>query len=72
MELDTGLTFVERAAVSGDEEARLRNHKNARKAYDTALQFIPRATLTPTEKRCIEEKLAALKARLEAAGEELE
>jgi len=45
-DLDLAMTFLDLAAASRNPETSQRNHKNARKAYDTVLRFSSRLTLT--------------------------
>ena len=68
-DMDLALTFLQIAATSSDRETRERNRKNARKAYETVLHFLPRLDPTAEERQTIEEKLAALRTRLQALGE---
>ena len=65
-ELDAGSTFMDIAATSGIEETVRRNQKNARHAYDTALRLLQHLTPDAGQRRSIDTKMAALKARLEA------
>jgi hypothetical protein len=69
IELDLASVFLDVAAASRLEETTCRNHKNARRAYDTVLAFLPRLTMNEVERRFMESRLALLKARLEADGE---
>jgi diketogulonate reductase-like aldo/keto reductase len=68
-DLDVGLTFMDVAGVSNNEETVHRNCENARKAYDTVLRLLN--NLAPDEKQHeqIEAKLALLKSRLMVVGQ---
>ena len=68
-DLDVAWTFMDVAETSGIEETVVRNHQNARKAYDTVLDFLSKLTLTASDRNAVEEKLAVLKTRLENAGQ---
>jgi hypothetical protein len=68
-DLDLGITFARIALESGSDDTRARNRRNARKAYDTTLCFLPRGRPTRPERKQINEKLAALKSRLQSLGE---
>lgn len=61
IDLDVALTFMDLAGVWGVRETVLRNHKNARTAYDSVLRLLE--TLTPglLQQESINEKLAVLK-----------
>jgi hypothetical protein len=67
-DLDTALTFMDVADVTGLEETMQRNHANARKAYDTILHLMKKVTMTAQEQEEMHNKLALLKARLVAVG----
>jgi hypothetical protein len=68
-DLDVGLTFLAVAATSGSLETTSRNWKNARKAHDAVLHLLQGLTPTEEELQSINEKLAALRLRLQAVGE---
>ncbi len=68
-ELDVGITFAKIALESGNEDTRTRNRRNARKAYDTALHFLPKIRETQAEDKQINGKLATLKTFLQSLGE---
>ncbi len=73
IDLMAGLT---RAAIASQapqhSEKRLRNRREARKAYDSVIGFIPRFELTPTDAEEITDRLAQLKSALEQLGESFE
>ncbi len=68
MDLDTALTFMDVAAVSQIQENVERNHRQARHAYDTALRLMRSVRPNAAQRKIIRDKLAILKARLEAVG----
>jgi hypothetical protein len=68
VDLDLGITFLEIAETSMNEETVRRNRNNALTAYSSSVQFLPRLTLTSGEARTIKEKVHKLKARLESLG----
>ncbi len=68
VDLDTALTFMDVAATSEIQENVERNHRNARNAYDTALHLLTLVRPDASQRKTIEDKLATLKARLEAVG----
>jgi hypothetical protein len=69
VDLDTAVTFMNIAETTGDEETRQRNCQNARRAYDTVLQLMQKATLNDAQNKAIRKKLALLRIRLEAVGQ---
>jgi hypothetical protein len=69
IELDLASAFLDVADTSRLKETTCRNHKNARRAYDTVLAFLPRLTLNEVERQFMESRLAPSKTRLEAVGE---
>jgi len=70
VDLDLAMTFMDVAEASRLEDTKHRNHKNARKAYDTALHLLEKLKPDAGQRRVIEAKLARLKTRLEAAGKQ--
>jgi hypothetical protein len=71
IELDLASTFLDIADASRLEETKCRNHKNARRAYDTVLAFLPKLTMNEVERQLMESRLTLLKTRLEAVRERL-
>jgi hypothetical protein len=69
-DLDTAMTFLNVAEVTRIPETAVRNHENARHAYDTVLRLLRHLHPTPEQQRTIEEKLSVLKTRLRAAGQQ--
>ena len=70
--LDTELdmcTVFAKYAKSDSEETKSRNRKNARRAYDSVLHFLAKATLTREARKQIADRLAVLKSDLESLGE---
>ena len=70
-DIDVGLTFMDLSETTSIPETVTSNHQNARKAYETVLHFLSKLNLTPSDRQTVENKLAVLKARLEAAGQRL-
>ena len=68
VESDLGATFCERALCTQDEETRQRNIRNAQKAYNSALDYLPRLTLASAELRRFEEKVRRLNGLFERLG----
>ena len=68
-ELDFAVTFCKIALESDIEEKIAKHRARARKAYDTALQFLATESLEPNEKIELTKKLASLKSELEELGE---
>jgi hypothetical protein len=71
IDVETALTFTGLALNTDDREKKKRNRKNARKAYDTVLHFLPRVTFAPGEEALIQEMLGRLKNDLVQLGETL-
>lgn len=59
-ELDVGTIFARIALESDNDDKRTRNRRNARKAYDAILHFLPKIRTQPEHKQ-INEAFAALK-----------
>ena len=70
VDLDLAMTFMDVAETSRLEDTKHRSHKNARKAYDAALHLLEKLKPDAGQRRVIDAKLARLKARLEAAGQQ--
>ncbi|HKT51708.1 MAG TPA: hypothetical protein VJV96_15520 [Candidatus Angelobacter sp.] len=70
-ELDTGLTFARIALGAKGRDKVDRNRVNARKAYDSAMHFLPSTSLNTEEAGSIKEKISALQAALTRLGEVL-
>lgn len=68
-DVDLALTFLAVAAASHSEDAKRRNHKNARRAYDTVLALLLKVNTSEAERQTIKEKMALLKERLRVVGE---
>lgn len=68
-ELAIAKTFAHLAATTGDSTKRTRCISNARKAYDTVVEFLPRAPLSQSETDQIREELFLLRSKLEPLGE---
>jgi hypothetical protein len=69
-DLDLALTFMDVAGTSHISETTRRNHTNARTAYDTVLRLLENLTPTADERRAIDAKLASLRMRLQAIGQQ--
>jgi hypothetical protein len=70
VDLDVAMTFMDVADVSRIEETTHRNHNNARKAYDAVLHLMENLKPNLAERQAIGAKVAILKARLEAVGQQ--
>ncbi len=68
-ELALTLTRIAQDAVD-DLEKRVRNQKNARRAYDTVSGLMGRVALTAEEEQELTSKLTQLKSELQLLGEE--
>jgi hypothetical protein len=68
-DLEVALSSLAIAATSGDLAIKQRNWRNARKAHDAALHLLSRLTPTNEELQRINERLSALRLRLQAVGE---
>ena len=69
-DIDTAMVFLEVAETSKTAETVTRNRDNARRAYDIVLHLLTTAKLNEVERETINTKLALLKERLEAAGQQ--
>jgi hypothetical protein len=69
-DLDLACTFLDFAQASWIEETVSRNHNNARKAYETVQHLLKRLTPDAGQRQAIEAKLALLKTRLQAVGQQ--
>ena len=69
-DIDLGLTFMDVADVSRIQETVIRNHKNARIAYDTVLRLLRNLTPDALQQHTIDTKLGLLKNRLLAVGQQ--
>jgi len=68
-ELETADTLTHTADMLRNSTEKARCIAIARKAYDTALRFLPRATLAESESERFQELLDSLRSRLEALEE---
>jgi len=68
-DLDLALTLAQIARQTPDRDKKTRNQHNARKGYDTVLQFMGTVSLTRGEREHISRKLALLKSALISLGE---
>ena len=64
------MTFMDVAATTGVEKTARRNHENARRAYDTIVRLLRNLGLTAEQRQILDEKLSALKTRLQAVGQQ--
>jgi hypothetical protein len=69
-ELFAGMTRANIAQTTSDEDKKDRNRREARKAYDAILRFLPQTFLSEEEKEQIDSRLADLKFMLLSVGEE--
>jgi hypothetical protein len=67
-DLDVALAFMEVAATTRIKETARRNHLNARNAYDTVLYLLRNLKPNADQQNAINQKLADLKAQLQAVG----
>ena len=70
-ELLAGMTRANIAQNTSDESKKQRNRREARKAYDAVLRFLPQTFLSHDEEEQIDSKLAELKSALRSLGEEV-
>jgi hypothetical protein len=71
IEADTSKTFLRMASTTADLWKKNWYVENARKAYDTMLRFIPRATLNQTQTVELEGQMHELRRSLEQLGQEV-
>jgi hypothetical protein len=64
-ELSTARTFAEIAEKARDPEKRQRKRENAQAAYDTVVQFLPRAILDAAQLEEVEQGLDLLKVAID-------
>ena len=64
------MTFLDVAGTTAIPETAQRNRQNTRKAYNAILRAISKLVLSAAERQSIENKLSALRTRLETAGEQ--
>ena len=69
-DLDLAMTFMDVADASRVDETTRRNHTNARTAYDTVLRLLEKLRPNTDERQVIDAKLAILKMRLQAVGQQ--
>jgi len=69
-DLDLAMTFMDVAKTSQIEETVHRNYNNARQAYDTVLRLLEKLRTDARQRQIIDAKLALLKTRLEAVGQQ--
>jgi len=69
VDLDIALTLLDVAETAEFRSTAERNHRNARKAYDTVLAKLREVTPEAAEQAILDGKLAELRARLEAVGQ---
>ena len=70
VDLDLAMAFMDVAEASRIEQTRRRNHDNARTAYDTILRLLENLRPSLAERQAIDAKLAILKMRLQAVGQQ--
>jgi hypothetical protein len=68
IELDLGVTFCQLALSSRHQEVKLRNIRNARKAYDSALRFVRKLSPSSAQWAVFDEKASRLKVLFERLG----
>jgi hypothetical protein len=70
-ELLIGLTLCKIARESRNEDKAARNRRNARKAYDSVLHFMPNTPLSVPDSAEFESKLTELRTELHLLGEKV-
>ena len=70
-ELLVGITRAKIAQNTPDQDKKDRNRREARKAYDAILRFLPQTFLSQEEKEEIDFKLMELKVALRSLGEDV-
>ena len=70
IDLNLAMTFMDVADTSDLEETTRRNHANARTAYDAVLRLANKLMLNADQRQAIDAKLALLKTRLQAVGQQ--
>ncbi len=70
-ELLAGITRANIARNASDESKKQRNRREARKAYDAILRYLPQTFPSQEEKDQIDSKLTELKFALRSLGEEV-
>jgi hypothetical protein len=68
-DLDLAMTLLDVASTTIVDETAKRNHQNAHKAYDVVVCHLSKVKLNASQEHELDEKLAALKARLESVGQ---
>ena len=68
-EVETAFVFARVASDAQDSEKRLRNVRNARRAYNTLLHFVQRLVLTPGARGEIHLRICELRRQLINLGE---
>jgi hypothetical protein len=69
-DLDTAMVFLDVAETTQIPEVAERNRGNARRAYDIVADLLSRVKIDEAERETINTKLAALRKRLEGAGQQ--
>ena len=64
-ELDLGTMFCDVALCANDPDKKERNRRNARRAYESVLHFLPRLNLAGTEHEVVQAKVSRLNDLLE-------
>lgn len=64
LDADMALLFVQRARNAANPTLAVRRLKAAAKAYDRIIDFIPRVSMTADQMARLENKLSALRSRL--------
>lgn len=61
--------YLDRTISAVDTQAARHDIRSARQAYDTAVQLLTQVRLSSEDQQQLEQEMAALRARLQAAGE---
>ena len=64
------MTFMDVADATAVEKTARRNHENARRAYETVVRLLRNLAPNPEQRQILDEKLSALKTRLQAVGQQ--
>jgi hypothetical protein len=67
-DLEVGLTFLQVADTTNSPARRSHDLDQARLAYRTVVQLLPRVVVSPEDQALISPKLEELRSRLERAG----
>jgi hypothetical protein len=69
-DLDLAMTLMDSASIITVAAVAQQSRRNARAAYDAVLRLLAKVELNEIQRQQLEERMATLKARLEAVGQE--